>query len=172
MASRRTTAFLAVLVFLSGVSVAAGAVIDAPPTLTVENERNTSHRVTAYTVEDRQTAMLTNFAVTTDDGDRRLVTLSQLVWPGEFRNVTLTDDGVPAQQLTVEPGRDVTTTIDGWTPGNVTIYVVEDLGDNESHVHTDIETCTERQQEHTITLEPDGTSGSSLCASNLDWLLA
>ncbi|MFC6765575.1 hypothetical protein [Natrinema soli] len=172
MAPRRTTALLAGLVLLSGLSVAAGAVIDAPPTLTVENEDNTTYRVTAYTAENRQTALLMNFAVTAEDGDRRLATLSQLVWPEGFRNVTLVDDGVPTQQVTVEAGDEVTTTIGGWTPGNVTVYLVEDLGDNETHVHTDIETCTERQQEHSLSIAEDGTGGSSTCASSLELLLS
>ncbi|WP_254764001.1 hypothetical protein [Natrinema marinum] len=171
MASRRVGVLLAGLILLSGLTVAAGAVIDAPPTLTVENEDDTTYRVTAYTVEDRQTALLTNFAITTEDGDRRLATLSQLIWPEGYRNVTVADDGIPSQQVTVKPGDEATTTIDGWTPGNVTVYIVEDVGNNETHVHTDIETCPERQQEHHLTLEEDGTSGSSTCASSVDWLL-
>lgn len=172
MAPRRTAALVAVLVLLGGFSVVAGAVIDAPPTLTVENEDDTTYRVSAYTVEDRRTAMLTNFAVTTDDGERRLATLSQLIWPEGFRNVTLVDDGIPTQRITVEPGDDVTTTIDGWEPGDVTIYVVEDLGDNETHVQTELETCPRRRQEHGLTLEEDGASGFSTCSSGIDWLLS
>ena len=171
MVSRRTIVLLAGLVLLSGGSVAAGAVIDAPPTMTVANEDDTTYRVTAYTAETVQTASLMNFAVTTEDGERRLATLSQMIWPEGFRNVTLVDDGIPTQRITVEPGEEVTTTIDGWTPGNVTVYIVEDLGDNETHVHTEIKTCTDRQQEHSLTLEDSGSSGSTVCASNVDWLL-
>lgn len=171
MVSQRTTVVLAGLLLLSGFSVVAGAVIEAPPTLTVANEDDTTYRVTAYTVEDRQTALLMNFVVTTEDGDRRLATLSQLIWPEGFRNVTLVDDGIPTQRITVEPGEEVTTTIDGWTPGNVTVYIVEDLGNNETHVLTEIKTCTERQQEHGLTLKEYGSSGFSVCASSVDWLL-
>ncbi|AGB32141.1 hypothetical protein C488_07587 [Natrinema pellirubrum DSM 15624] len=171
MARRRTIALLAGLVLLSGLSVVGGAMIDAPPTLTVENDDNTTYRVTAYTAENRETALLMNFAVTTEDGERRLTMLSQLVWPEGFRNATLVDDGIPTQQITVEPGDEVTTTVDGWTPGNVTVYLVEDLDDNETHVQTTIKSCTRRQQEHSLTLEEDGAAGSSTCASNIGLLL-
>lgn len=171
MVSRRTTALLVGLVLLGGLSVAAGEVYDAPPTMTVTNEDDTTYRVTAYTAESRQAALLMNFEVTTRDGERRLATLSQLIWPEGFRNVTLADDGIPTERLTVEPDEEATMTVDGWTPGNVTVYVIEDLGDNQTHVQTKIETCTERQQEHTLTLEDSGSSGSSVCASSVDWLL-
>lgn len=172
MAPRTTTLLLVGLVALSGLSVAAGAVIDAPPTLTVENERNSTHEVTAYTVAESESPMQTNFAVTTDDGDRRLVALEQLYWPGEFRNVTLADDEIPSQRVTVAPGENVTTTVDAWTPGNVTIYIAEDLGADREHVHTRIVSCTERQQEHRITLEDGGASGGYTCASSLGWFLS
>lgn len=172
MASRRTIWVLVGLALLSGLSVAAGAVIDAPPTLTVENEDDTPYRVTAYTDENRHTALHMNFAVTTADGERRLATLSQLIWPEGFQNVTLVDDDIPIQQVTVDPGEEVTTTIDGWTPGNVTVYVVEDIGNNETHVQTELKTCTERQQEHSLTFEDGGASGSSVCASSLGWVLS
>ncbi|SEL96788.1 hypothetical protein [Haloferax larsenii] len=171
MVSRRMTFLLAGLVLLSGVSVAASEAIDSPPTFTVSNEDNTTYRVTAYTAESTQAALLMNFEVTTRDGERRLATLSQLIWPDRYRNVTLADDGIPTQRVTVEPGDEVTTTIEAWEPGNVTVYIVEDLGDNETHTMTEIKTCTERQQEHSLTLESDGASGSSVCASSLDWLL-
>jgi hypothetical protein len=171
MVSRRTTVVLAGLILLSGLSIVTGAVIDAPPTLTVANEDDTTYRVTAYTVEDRQTALLMNFVVTTEDGDQRLATLSQLIWPEGFRNVTLVDDGIPTQRITVEPGEEVTTTIDGWTLGNITVYIVEDLGNNETHVLTEIKTCTEREQEHGLTLKGSRVSGFSSCASSVDWLL-
>ncbi|WP_135305033.1 hypothetical protein [Haloarcula amylovorans] len=170
MAPRQTALLLAGLLLLNGVSVAAGEVYDGPPTVTVTNEDTTTYRVTAFTADSRQSALLTNFAVTTKDGDRRLAPLSQMVWALEFRNVTLVDD-VSTQQFTVEPNETVTTTIESWTPGDVTVYVVEDLGDDELHVKTEIETCPQRQQEHSMTLESGGSSGTSVCASSVDWLL-
>ncbi|RDI69989.1 hypothetical protein [Halopelagius longus] len=172
MVSRRITALLAVLVLLSGVSVVAGDEITSPPTMTVTNEDTTTYRVTAFTAENRQTALLMNFAVTTREGERRLATLSQMVWPEGYRNVTLVDDGIPTRHVTVDPGEEETMTVTDWTPGNVTVYVVEDLGDNETHVHTKIVSCTQREQEHTLTLREDGSGGSSVCASSVDWLLA
>jgi hypothetical protein len=172
MVSRRTTALLALLVLLSGASVVAGDVITAPPTMTVTNEDTTTYRVTAFTTETLQAAMLTNVAVTTREGERRLVTLSQMVWPEGYTNVTLVDDGVPTRQVTVEPGQNATMTVSEWTPGNVTVYLVEELGENETHVQTEVETCPQREQEHTLTLTESGSSGSSVCASSVDWLLA
>jgi hypothetical protein len=172
MVSRRTTVFLAILVLLSGVSVVAGEVLSFPPTMTVTNEDTTTYRVTAYTAESLERAMLMNFAVTTRDGERRLATLSQMVWPDGYQNVTFVDDGIPSRNVTVEPGEEATLTAEEWTPGNVTVYVVEELGDNETHVQTEIETCPQRQQEHTLTLEDGGAGGSSVCASSVDWLLA
>ena len=172
MVSQRITVLLAILVLSSGVSVVAGDVITSPPTMTVTNEDNTTYRVTAYTTESLQTALLMNFAVTTRDDERRLTTLSQMVWPEGYQNVTLVDDGIPTRHVTVEPSEEEKMTVADWTPGNVTVYVVEDLGDNETHVKTEIETCTQREQEHTLTLEENGSSGSSVCASSMDWLLA
>ena len=172
MVSQRITALLALLVLSSGISVVAGDTITSPPTMTVTNEDTTTYRVTAYTTDSRQTAMLMNFAVTTRDGERRLVTLSQMVWPDEYRNVTFVDDGIPTRQVTVDPGEEASMTVTEWTPGNVTVYIVEELGDNKTHVQTEIETCTQREQEHTLTLTESGSSGSSVCASSVDWLLA
>jgi hypothetical protein len=63
-------------------------------------------------------------------------------------------------------------TVSEWTPGNVTVYLVEELGENETHVQTEVETCPQREQEHTLTLTESGSSGSSVCASSVDWLLA
>ncbi|RRJ31404.1 hypothetical protein [Halocatena pleomorpha] len=171
MVSRRTIIFIAGLILLSGLSMIAGEAVDAPPTMTATNDGDTTYRVTAYTVEDRRTALLMNFAVTTRDGERRLATLSQLIWPDGFRNVTLADDGIPTQGISVDPGEAVTTTIDGWTPGNVTVYVVEDLGNNETHVRTSLETCTKRGQEHHMTFEENGGGRTSVCGSSIDRLL-
>jgi hypothetical protein len=172
MVSQRTAALFALLATLSGASVGAGDVITSPPTMTVTNEDTTTYRVTAYTTDSRQTAMLMNFAVTTREGERRLVTLSQMVWPEGYRNVTVVDDGIPTRQVTVEPGEEASMTVTEWTPGNVIVYVVEELGTNETHVQTEVETCTQRGQEHTLTLMERGSSGSSVCASSVDWLLA
>nr|WP_265108205.1 hypothetical protein [Halosolutus halophilus] len=119
--------------------------------------------MSAYTVESREQAMYVNFEVTTRDDEHRLKTLSQLVWSDRDRNVTLADDGIPTQRITVVPGEKVTTPIDGWTRGNVTVYLVEKFDDNETHVSTRIQTCPRGGQEHSLTFEDGGTSGSSTC---------
>ncbi|GAA5433941.1 hypothetical protein [Haloarcula japonica] len=135
------------------------------PTLTVENNDTTAYQLSAYTVESSEQAMYMNFEVTTRDGERRLKTLSQLVWPDGDRNVTFADDGVPIQQITVAPGETVTTTIDGWARGDVTVYLGEKISDNETHVYTRMRTCPRTGQKHSVTFKEDGgISGSSLCA--------
>ncbi|MDS0280975.1 hypothetical protein [Haloarcula onubensis] len=168
MVSRQAGLLLAALVALAGVSVVGGEVVDAPPTLTVENDGDTTYRVTAYTVESVEDALLTNFRVTTPAGENRLVTYSQLVWPAGYRNVTVTDS-VPSQQVTVPPNEAVETEIRVWEPGDVTIYIIEEP-DDETHVWSDMKACTERQQEHSIRLRDGYEGGGSTCASDLDLL--
>ena len=164
MVSRRTIALLLGLALVSGVVLYDTVSGPAQPTLTVENNDTTSYQLSAYTVESREKAMYVNFEVTTRTGERRLKTLSQLVWSDRDHNVTLADDGIPAQHITVAPGETVTTTIDGWTRGDVTVYIVEELRDNETHVYTTIKTCTRPGQQHTLTFDEEGTSGGSTCS--------
>lgn len=164
MVSRRTIALLLGLALVSGYVLYDTVSGPSQPTLTVENNDTTTYQVSAYTVESREEAMYMNFEVTTRDGEHRRKTLSQLVWSDRDQNVTLVDDGIPTQQITVAPDETVTTTIDGWTRGNVTVYLVEKIDDNETHVYTRIQTCPRSGQEHSLTLEKDGTSGGSTCA--------
>lgn len=163
MVSRRTMALLLGLALVSGYVLYDTVSGPAQPTLTVENNDTTAYRLSAYTVESREKAMYMNFEVTTRDGAHRRKTLSKLVWSDRDRNVTLADNGIPAQHITVEPGETVTTTIDEWDRGDVTVYLAEELQDNETHVYTKIDTCTKPGQEHRLTFEEDGTSGSSTC---------
>ncbi|WP_406600216.1 hypothetical protein [Haloarcula terrestris] len=165
MVSRRTIALLLGLALVSGYVLYDTAAGPSQPTLTVENNDTAAHQVSAYTVDSREEAMYLNFAVTTTDGGHRLKTFSQLVWPDSDRNVTLADDGVPTQQITVAPGETATTTIDGWTRGDVTVYIGEKIGENETHVYTNIRTCPRTGQEHSVTFEEDGgISGGAICA--------
>lgn len=165
MVSRRTIALLLGLALVNGYILYDTAAGPSQPTLTVENNDTTAYHVSAYTVDSREEAMYMNFAVTTRDGEHRLKTLSQLVWPDSDRNVTLADDGIPTQQITVAPGETVTTSIDGWTRGDVTVYLGEMTGDNETHVYTRIRTCPRTGQEHSVTFKKDGgISGGSICA--------
>ncbi|WP_345779771.1 hypothetical protein [Halosolutus halophilus] len=163
MVPRRTIALLLGLALVSGYVLYGTVSGPSQPTLTVENNDTTAYQVSAYTVESREQAMYVNFEVTTRDDEHRLKTLSQLVWSDRDRNVTLADDGIPTQRITVVPGEKVTTPIDGWTRGNVTVYLVEKFDDNETHVSTRIQTCPRGGQEHSLTFEDGGTSGSSTC---------
>ncbi|WP_136718600.1 hypothetical protein [Halorientalis salina] len=164
MVSRRMIALLVGLSLIGGYLLYGSVTGTTQPTLTVENNDTTSYQLSAYTVESREKAMYMNFRVTTREGERRLKTLSQLVWSDRDRNVTLADDGIPEQHITVAPGEEVTTTIDGWNRGDVTVYIIEEHRGNETHRQTAIKTCTKPGQEHSLTLEEDGSSGSSTCA--------
>lgn len=171
MPSRRFTLVLLGLVLASGVSLVAGATVDAPPTATFTNEDDESYRITMITPPDRQTALLTNVAVTTPDGDRQLVTVKDLVWNEQYRNASVADD-VETSQIVVDPGETVTTSVGSWEPGDYTVYLFERRAGPHSSVRADIVTCTQRQQEYSWTFEDGGGSGGRVCASSLDWLLA
>jgi len=159
MVSRQVLALLAVVALVAGPAWYFGPGNDSPPTLTVENGDTVPYDVTAYAAEDRQSAMLMNFEVTTRDGDRRLATGEQLYWAGEFRNVTLADDGVPTTRLHVASGENETVTMNGCGSGAVTIMIFEALDGNESHEWTHVESCSPQGNEHTITLREGGMSG-------------
>jgi len=165
------TTLLGLLVVLATASVLGGIVVDAPPTVSIENEDDSAQRVTVFTVESPQKARLTNVRITGEDGERRLTTVSRLAWPQPVENLTVADAGVPTRQVTVAPSEEREFAVDAWQPGNVTVLLVEDLGPDGDHRLTEINTCTQRQQEISRTLERSGSSGSSSCASTLDWLI-
>lgn len=171
MVSRSRTLLL--LVVLAAVLVGAGvATGDPKPQLTVENERSTTQYVTAYTVPDTGAAGYVNFAVTTDEGEWRLVTYHDLAWPGEYRNVTLRDEDVPRQEIVVEPNETVTTSVEHWEKGDVTLYIVEE-GTNRTHTGTRTVTCGQRGQKHRLTFPSgSGFSGGYTCAGGFGWLFS
>lgn len=170
MVARRPAILLAVL--LLGVALVGGAVaLGSPePVVTIENGDNVSYRVTAYTVEDTDEAGYLNFEVTTDDGDRRLVTYADLVWPSGYRNVTPVDDDVNSQSFVVEANETTTESVEGWSAGDVTVYVIE-RGANRTHTRSRTIDCGKRGQEHgfEFTDESD-SSGSTLCANGIGWV--
>ncbi|RQH00855.1 hypothetical protein [Natrarchaeobius oligotrophus] len=151
---------------LFAVAVATGS---DRPVVTIENDVDDEQHVTVYTVADLDEAGYLNFEVTTADGDRRLATLDDLVWPGEYRNVTPVDD-VHAQEITVGPGENVTTSVEDWSRGDVTVYVVE-TGENRTHTGTRTITCGSRGQEHTLSPTDAGLGSSTLCAGGFGWLI-
>ncbi|MFC7068641.1 hypothetical protein [Halobaculum lipolyticum] len=170
MVHRRTASLLAVLGLLAVASVVAGAAVDAPPTATFTNEAGTTYRVTAFAVADTREASLTNVRVTDLDGERRPTTVGELRWPARYRSVELADDGLDARRIRVAPGEETTVTVGTWEPGDVTVFLVEELRGNETVARARIESCPQRQQEHGLTFETGGGSGYSTCASSLDWL--
>lgn len=165
------TQLLALLVVLATASVVGGVVVDAPPTVSIENDDDSAYRVTAFTVASPQEARLTNVGVTDENGERRLTTVARLAWPQPVENLSVADAGVPTRQVTVDPGEDRTFAVEAWEPGNVTVLLVEELGPDGGHRQTVVDTCTQRQQEISRTFESGGSSGSSICASSLDWLI-
>ncbi|SEH64280.1 hypothetical protein SAMN05192561_11828 [Halopenitus malekzadehii] len=172
MVSRRSLLVgSALLLVLLGVVLTSGTLGlgTAEPVVTLENQDDATYYVTAYTVEDADAAGFLNFEVRTEDGERRIVTYEELVWPGEYRNVTLVDDGIDGRSFVVEPGETTTKTIDGWSRGEMTIYIVE-RGPERNHTSSRTITCGRRGQTHSLTLEPTGSGGSSTCAGGFGWL--
>ena len=171
MVARRLAILLLALLLGTVFAGAAFAVGTPEPMVTLENEDTESYRVTAYTTEDLDEAGYLNFEVTTADGDRRLVTYADLVWPEDYRNVTLVDDGVNQQSFSVGPNETVTEPLEGWTRGDVTIYVVE-RGDERPHKWSRTVTCGSRGQEHELRFEDESRfGGSSVCAGEFGWIL-
>ncbi|AGB33782.1 hypothetical protein C488_20387 [Natrinema pellirubrum DSM 15624] len=154
------------LLFLSAITVAVGT---PEPTVTFENQDNETYYVTVYTVSDEDVAGYLNFEVTTDEGDRRLVTYEDLVWPGEYENVTLVDDGVDTQTFVVEPGETKHGIVTGWSQGDVTVYISE-RGPEREHDTSRTITCESRGQSHSLTLEESGSGSSSTCAGGFGWV--
>ena len=164
------------LLLLGGALVLAGFIaalaigVGTPePTVTLENQDNETHYVTAYTVPDEDAAGYLNFEVTTDDGERQLVTYEDLVWAGYYQNVTPVNEGVNTQTFVVEPGETKHDFVDGWSSGDVTVYVNE-RGSQREHVTSRTISCGSRGQSHSFTLQESGSGGSYTCAGGFGWL--
>lgn len=171
MVSRRFALLSAVLLATAVAVAGVGVVMGTPePVLTLENDDTAAYHVTAYTVDDQDEAGYLNFEVTTREGNRRLVTYADLVWPDGYRNVTLVDEGVNRQTFVVGPNETTTKPVEGWTRGDVTIYVIE-RGDERTHEWSRTVTCGNRGQEHELRFDADsGTGGATVCAGGFGWL--
>ena len=139
------------------------------PAVTLDNQDNETHYVTVYTVPDEDAAGYVNFEVTTDDGDRQLVTYEDLVWPGYYENVTLKDDEIDTQTFVVEPGDTVDGVVTSWSQGDVTVYIAE-RGPNREHTTSRVVTCGSRGQTHSFTFEDSGGGGTTTCAGGISWI--
>ena len=159
-------AFLVLCLLLSAIT---GAVGTPEPTVTFENQDNETYYVTAYTVSDEDVAGYLNFEVTTDEGDRRLVTYEDLVWPAEYENVTLVDDEVNTQTFVVEPGETKHDVVTGWSQGDVTVYISEH-GPEREHDTSLTVACGNRGQSHSLTFEESGSGSSTSCAGGFGWV--
>ncbi|QFU84351.1 hypothetical protein [Natronorubrum aibiense] len=139
------------------------------PTVTLENQDNETHYVTVYTVSDEDVAGYLNFEVTTDDGDRRLVTYEDLVWPRYYENVTLVDDGVNTQTFIVKPGETKHGIVNEWSQGDVTVYI-DERGPERKHDNSRTVSCGSRGQSHSLTLQEAGSGSSISCAGGFGWI--
>lgn len=173
MNSRRLAIAIGVVlvgVFLAGTVLGAAGVGTPEPVVTLENDDDVTYRVTAYTVEDRDAAGYLNFEVT-DGDERRLVTYADLIWPDGYRNVTLVDETVDRDEIVVGPDETVTDSLEGWTRGDVTVYVVE-RGEDRVHERSQTVSCDRRGQEHELRFSSDSGAGSTTtCAGGFGWLL-
>ncbi|EJN60723.1 hypothetical protein HSB1_13260 [Halogranum salarium B-1] len=118
-----------------------------------------------------QTARSTEITVTSPDGIRRTETVADVDFHEQYRNSSVTDETIETSSFTLEPGDEVSITVQSWMPGDVTVYLIEERAGNNSYTRADIVTCTKRQQKYRWTFEAGGGSGSSVCASPLDWIL-
>jgi len=157
---------LIVCLLLAGTALALGT---PEPTVTFENQDNETHYVTAYTVPDEDAAGYVNFEVTTDDGDRKLVTYEDLVWPGYYENVTLVDSEIDTQTFVVDPGETADGVVTNWSRGDVTVYIAE-RGPNREHTTSRVITCGNRGQTHSFTLQESGGGGTTVCAGGYSWI--
>jgi hypothetical protein len=169
MALRRPVRAGAVVLLFSVLLVGSGLIGTPEPTVALENEDTDTYYVTAYTVADQDAAGFLNFEVTTEEGEQRLVTYEELVWPGEYHNVTLVDDGIDTQSFVVEPDETVSGTIEAWSHGDMTVYIAE-RGSEREHTTSRVVTCGSRGQSHSFTLEESGGGSSSSCAGGFGWI--
>lgn len=164
MSLRRVGLVLAAVVVVGALLWPVGPWAEPRPELTIENGGGggSPAEVTAITTPNLRTAMLTNFEATNRSGHRRLVTVEQLVWPEGYRNLTLVDD-VASQHWAVDPGENLTTTVEPWEQGDVTVYVIE-AGPNQTNRRTRVITCRRTGQVHELTVEGAGVGSFTRCA--------
>lgn len=149
------------LVLLCLLTVSAGCSVPflgGPPEATVENERDDPLRVVAYTVSTDDPAGLA-FHATPPNEPRQVRSLYDVFWSVGYRNVSMVREDATTHPFTVAPGESVTTTLDGWTPGDVTVYLVETLGGEVLDV--DVVQCDKRGQSHSITAVSERSFESS-----------
>ena len=157
------------LLVITVLLVSSGSIGSPEPTVTLENEDTVTYRVTAYTVDNPDVAGFLNFEVTTEDGEQRLVTYEELIWPAGYRNITLVDEGVDSQSFVVEPNETVSESVEGWSDGEMTVYILE-RGPDREHYRSRTVMCERRGQSHSFTMRDGGGGSSSRCDSGLGWL--
>ena len=158
MRSRALAALLIVAVLTPG---CVGPVLGGPPETVVENRADDPYRVVVYTVPVDDPADL-SFSEATGEG-RRPLDDREVQFPDGNRNVTLDDRRATLQRRVVlAPGENLTTTLDGWTAGETTVYLVETT--DGRLVYTRVVDCGSHGQSHSLTVESnESLSASSTC---------
>lgn len=149
-----TVVFLAVVVATTGYAI---AVDDEPTKVTVENQHTDTYQVTVVQNSvDSVTDM--SFRVTTDEGTQQFVGLGDVALNRGYQNTTLFD-AERSTQITVTPGENLTTTLEEWSHGEATAYIVETP--NGESLYADAIHCDGGDHSFYLLVNPDGTFQSS-----------
>ena len=94
--------------------------------VSVENERATEYRMTAYLIEEPAGAGNVTFRATNETGTRSTVELVRFETDGPYYNASLGAAwNATERRLVVPPGEARTATFDAWEPGTAVVYVFE-----------------------------------------------
>lgn len=124
------TGLLTGLVLVAGCATLAS---DDGTQILVENERESSYRVTVFQSAQESPDEL-RFDVTTRDGHRKLVGVEELRAGANYTNVTL-HDPVRSDRLSTVSDGNTTQFVDDWNGSRTTVYVVETYQDELLDVH-------------------------------------
>lgn len=122
-----------------------------PPEVTVTNGDDTAYRVTAYTVGGAPDPDSLTFRATLPDGSRRTVPTRDVTLGGPYTNVTLETPNVTRQVVTVPPRTTVNATVEAWTHGRGTVYVIEQRATG-ALVTVEVVDCDRGGQRHALTI--------------------
>lgn len=147
--------------------VSAGYVLYAtdesePPTLTVENQDNTTYFITAYAFSDPSDVA---FRATTDNQSRRIIGKPKIY--GGYRNLTAIKEE-RSSRFSVSPRSNITREIAVWNSSVILVYIVETTDGNESVLFGEVVNCERGGQEHRLSItDGDLEQGSFTCSSSL-----
>lgn len=153
--------FIIVLIVSAGYALLATGEPE-PPTLTVENQDNTTYSLTAYAFSDPGDVA---FRATTDNQSRR--TIGQPMIYDGYRNITAVNEERSAR-FSVPPHSNSTREIAIWNSSVTLVYVVETTDGDESVLFGETVDCERGGQEHRLAIaDGDLEQGSFTCSSSL-----